>query len=133
MRATASLIVLLALTSTAHAASDSRTVVEQYVAGVGDVGCAISGAGCVRMFSEGAETTAAIRVDDETGLPIAFDVCTDPTCTAASGAFCGSGTLTGIVPGATLTIFLREATGAFTCGLFRLGAATTGTVSATFT
>lgn len=133
MRAIFLVILVLASTTTTLAASDARTVVEPYVAGFGDVGCAISGLGCVRMFAEGAETTATIRVDDESGRPIAFDVCTDPTCTAASGAFCASGTLTGIVPGATLTIFLREATGAFSCGLFRLGAATTGTVTATFT
>lgn len=133
MRALAvGLLLTLTVLAPATLASDPRTVTEQYVAGVGDLACAISGLGCVRVFAEGAETSVALQVTDTSGLPIAFDVCTEPTCTMAGGSYCATGVVSGFAPGSMVTVFLRTATGAMTCGLFRLGVPTTGTVTATF-
>lgn len=122
---------LMLLTPTAFAAHEPRVVVQRYVAGPGDVGCAVDGLGCVRLWAQDDETQAQITVVDDIHNPVGVHVCS-PDCDALFVSICGSGTVEGLTPGDLVFVFISEAQGPLDCGPTKVGAGVSGTVTAVF-
>ncbi|HEV8358894.1 MAG TPA: hypothetical protein VGR28_00415 [Candidatus Thermoplasmatota archaeon] len=131
-RALLTVTAALALVPALASADEPRVMVEQYVAGTGDLACFVSGVGCTRFYVEGGETAASLVIRDEVHNPVAFDACS-PDCATLSVSGCGAGTLSGLRAGNQVFVFIDELRGPLYCGVGQVGAALKGTVTATFT
>lgn len=130
------LVLVPGLAALAPAASggdthEPRVEVAGYVAGTGDLGCVVTGLGCLRFSVQGHESQVTVTLDDEVLDPVAMDVCS-PDCGGATGSFCGSGTVTGLKPGDQVFVFVNVATGTDQCWP-ALGAGFRGEATAVFT